>query len=401
MKNKGEKNYFFLRLNENWKNFKLGKLFRFKNGKRPQIISGGSIPVYGANGLMGYTNKSLIKEDRILIIGRVGASGEVHLATGEIWVSDNAIYGEAIDKSKIDILFIFYLLRFKDLTRLATKSTHPIINQTILNNLSIPLPPLPEQKKIAEILSTVDEAIEVTDKEIEKAERLKRGLMQELLTKGIGHTKFKKTEVGTIPEEWEVMKLRNVTEKFISGGTPSTKEKRFWDGRIPWISSSHMEGLYILTGEKFISKEGLKESATNMIPSGNVIIATRVGIGKVAVNKIDVAINQDLTGLILKKQKIVPDFLVWYLLSPISQLKLKSITRGTTIKGIARVDLQRVKLPLPPLPEQQKIAEILSSVDDFIESLRARREKLVKLKQGLMEDLLTGKRRVKVDDEEA
>ncbi|OYT64585.1 restriction endonuclease [Candidatus Bathyarchaeota archaeon ex4484_205] len=258
----------------------------------------------------------------------------------------------------------------------------------------IPLPPLPEQRKIAEILSTVDEAIQKVDEAIKKTERLKKGLMQELLTKGIGHTEFKDTEIGRIPKEWKVVRLRDVCLSFIGGGTPSTTNPDYWNGDIAWMTSAHIKGRVITTGQKFITKEGLRNSTSNLIPKDNLLVATRVGIGKAAINKIDIAISQDLTGIIIDKNKSAPDFLYWCIIN--NERRLKSLAQGSTIKGILREELGRLKIPLPPLSEQQKIAEILSTVDKKLELERKRKEKLERIKKGLMNDLLTGRERVKV-----
>jgi type I restriction enzyme S subunit len=221
--------------------------------------------------------------------------------------------------------------------------------------------------------------------------------MQELLTRGIGHKEFKDTEIGRIPKEWGIFTLNDITKQFISGGTPSTKNPNYWNGDIPWIRSVHLMRYYIdeTSIEQYITKEGLENSASNIVPKGNVIIATRVGIGKAAVNLIDVAINQDLTGLVIDKSKIDPFFLVWYLLSPKILTLLESFTRGTTIKGIARNYVKNLLIPLPPINEQRRISEILSTVDKKLEVERNEKAKLEKIKQGLMDLLLTGKIRVR------
>ena len=271
---------------------------------------------------------------------------------------------------------------------------YPALNSSQVEKIKIPLPSLSEQKKIAEILVTVDEAIEKVNEAIEKTERLKKGLMHELLTKGIGHTEFKETEIGRISREWEVVRLSELSLDFTGGGTPSTFNQNYWNGDIAWMTSAHIKGREITTGQRCITQEGLKNSATNLVPKDNLLVATRVGIGKVAINKIDVAISQDLTGVIVDKNRTISDFLYWVLSN--KESKLKSLAQGSTIKGILREDLGKLKIPIPPLPEQQKIAEILSTVDNRLELLRERKERLEKVKKGLMNDLLTGKKRVKI-----
>ena len=333
-----------------------------------------------------------------LLLAMYGSLGEISIT--KIPVATNQAILGIIPKNKEDIEFLYYwYLYFKSNWRKYAKpTTQANLTAHIVRNSIVPLPPPLERKAIAYILSTVDKAIQKTNEIIEKTERLKKGLMQELLTKGIGHKEFKDTEIGRIPKEWKITKLRDVVQKFISGGTPSTKDPSYWNGSIPWITSAHINKWYVDSGERYITIEGLKNSATNIVPKGNIIIATRVGIGKAALNLINVAINQDLTGLIINKQLVDPEFLVWYLISPKVITLLHSFTRGTTIKGISRKDLERLRILLPPLDEQKEIARVLFTVDKKLEVEKKEKQRLEKIKQALMDLLLTGKVRVKVNE---
>ena len=281
--------------------------------------------------------------------------------------------------------------------RMMVGAQYPALNDAQVKKIRIPLPPLPEQRRITAILSTVDDAIQRSRQAALEVERLKAGVMQELMTQGIGHTEFRDDpDVGWIPKAWTVSTIGNVSERFLNGGTPSTKNPAFWEGTIQWTTSSILTSFYLDRGECAISKEGLEKSASNLIPKGNVLVATRVGIGKVAINRIDIAINQDLTGIILDKSKIMPEFFVWLLLSDKYNRKLKGMSRGTTIKGLIRDELERIPLPLPHPAEQQKIATILSTIDRKLSLQRQRTTHYEKIRQGLMSDLLTGRKRVKV-----
>lgn len=198
---------------------------------------------------------------------------------------------------------------------------------------------------------------------------------------------LKETNINNFPKDWKLVRLKDLVYNFISGGTPSTKDSSFWNGSIPWITSAHVDSFLVDSGEKTISESGLNSSATNIVPKGNLLIATRVGIGKVAVNLIDIAISQDLTGAIIKKDKALNDFLCYALLSSKAQNIFKSVVRGSTIKGIARSELEKIKVLVPPLPEQKKIAEILSTVDQAIEKVDEATKKTERLKKGLMQQL--------------
>lgn len=272
----------------------------------------------------------------------------------------------------------------------------PHVSKNFFNYFQILIPnDIKEQQKIAEILSTVDEQIDQTDQLIEKTKELKKGLMQQLLTKGIGHTEFKHSEIGEIPVAWEVKTLQHILNKIVGGGTPSRKNSNFYIGSIPWVTVKDMKGdLYQGTAQESINEEAVNKSSTNLISAGNVIIATRMALGRAFINTRDIAINQDLKALYLNKEVIYnPYFLYWYL----SNAKMiETLGSGTTVKGIRVEQLTKIKIVIPPMEEQRKIAEILSSVDEEIEGYQEEKVKYEELKKGLMQQLLTGKKRVRV-----
>lgn len=193
--------------------------------------------------------------------------------------------------------------------------------------------------------------------------------------------------VKSIPKKWEFKKLKDISLDFIGGGTPSTANPKYWNGNIAWMTSAHITGREVLTGQRYITNKGLENSSAQIVPKNNLLVATRVGVGKTAINRIDVAISQDLTGVIIDENKAVPDYLYWVLIK--HEKKLKSLAQGSTIKGILREDLGKIKLILPPLPQQKKIADILSTVDQAIEKVGEAIEKTQRLKKSLMQELLT------------
>jgi len=337
------------------------------------------------------------KDVYISIAGTIGIVGLVPSELDKANLTENA--AKLCNLRTIENTFLAYILDSpiakKQILTFVGKAQQPKLALFRIEKINIPLPPLPEQKKIAEILLTVDEAIQKVDEATKKTAKLKKGLMRELLSEGIGHKEFKDTQIGRIPKEWEVVSLGNISSDSFGGGTPSTKKSEYWNGDIAWMTSAHINGREVTTGQRYITKEGLRNSASSLVPENNLLVATRVGIGKAAVNKIDIAISQDLTGIILDQNKSMPEFIFWFIANNPS--KLKSLAQGSTIKGLLRDSLLKLKLPLPPLSEQQKIAEILSTVDKKMEFLRDKKRGFERIKQGLMNDLLTGKKRVKVE----
>ncbi len=371
-----------LRVPEDWDVVELGKIIKLKNGKRPVFDDNGMFPVYGANGIMGYSNNYIIDSDFILIIGRVGASGEVNLSSGKIWVSDNAIYSENYDKTKTFPVFLYYLLKFLDINQYATKTTHPIITQTLLKKIKIPLPPIEEQKAIAKILSDFDSLIETVNKQIEMLDKAKKGMMGELFSRGVfEHERFKKSEVGEIPEDWDVVELGSVIEIYDNLRVPLSELEREnrkggypycgANGIIDYINDYIFDGEYVLLAEDGGYYGKFEPSAYIMT-------------GKFWVNN---------HAHVLKAIENVTNN--WFIMYILNYLDLNPYIVGATRKKLNQSHMKKIKIPLPPIEEQKAIAERLKSIDELIEIKRKEKEQLEKAKKKIMDLLLTGKIRVK------
>jgi type I restriction enzyme S subunit len=165
--------------------------------------------------------------------------------------------------------------------------------------------------------------------------------------------------------KWPLVKLGNLVE-ILGGGTPSRKVAEYWNGDIPWASIKDLSVSCIDSTLESITEEGLTSSAANLIPAGNIILATRVGLGKVAINKIDVAINQDLKALFCN-DAVLPEFLFHYLSSYSKNISSQGV--GATVKGLNLSQVNNWDIPLPPISEQRRIVEIL----DHADSLRKKR----------------------------
>ena len=208
----------------------------------------------------------------------------------------------------------------------------------------------------------------------------------ELINKGIVPAGYKKTLVGICPIEWETSKLSELST-FVGGGTPSTKNRSYWEGNIPWISSSDIsdEGIYNIFVKKFINEESINNSATKLIPEDSILVVTRVGVGKLAINTVKICTSQDFTNLI--NIKINKKFLAFYLKELINK-NLKN-TQGTSIKGITTKELGNYEIFSNNILEQQKIAEILDCATRQVELQEQLVDKLKVQKKALMQKLLT------------
>lgn len=190
--------------------------------------------------------------------------------------------------------------------------------------------------------------------------------------------------------DWQKTTVGKIATGFLSGGTPATSRADYWKGKIPWITSKWLgDKLELTTGEKFVSEEAVKKTSTKIVPKDSIIFATRVGVGKVGINRINLAINQDLAGILIDNEKYDIKFLAYQLGTDSIQQYVAMNKRGATIKGITRDCLEQIRLNLPPLPEQKKIAHILSTVQRAIEAQERIIATTTELKKALMHKLFT------------
>ena len=199
--------------------------------------------------------------------------------------------------------------------------------------------------------------------------------------------KYKETPIGKIPVDWEVVQIKGISKNFFNGGTPDTTDKDYWDGNIPWVTGADFENQQISQIRHYITKEGVKNSATNIILKGKLLVVTRNGVGKLAIAPFDIAISRDITGIILDQEKALTSYLYWYLND--SENRLKALIQRASINGLLRADLESFVVSLPPISEQKKIAEILTTVDDEIHKTTQIIDKTKELKKGLIQRLLT------------
>ena len=209
-------------------------------------------------------------------------------------------------------------------------------------------------------------------------------------------TKFKNTEIGRIPEEWETLYIHQITE-ISTGATPSTNINEYWEnGTIRWMSSGELNNKIIYDVNGRITQKGYDNTGTHMLPKNCVLIGL-AGQGKTrgtaAYNKVELCTNQSIAA-ILPNSKYESKYLYFYIDSLYDKLRLLSAGDGGR-GGLNKQILQNLEIAMPPLNEQHRIASALTSIDNLISSLGKLIEKKKNIKQGAMQQLLTGKTRLK------
>lgn len=368
---------------EEWEIKKIKDIANICYGKSQKEVEveDGKYKILGTGGVIGYTNDFLWNRPSVLI-GRKGTIDKPQYIEEPFWTVDTLFYTK-INENYIAKWFYYYLDNI-DLKKYNEATGVPSLSVANLNTIRIATPTKKEQEKISFILSTVDEQIDNVDALIEKNKELKKGLMQTLLTKGIGHTKFKKNEIGEIPEEWDVKKLECVFEILDSMRKPiKASDREKIEGNIPYYGASGVIDWindYIFDEELIL----LGEDGENL-NSRNSDLAFKIS-GKTWVN------NHAHVFRVINKKECNIDFMVYYL-----EAKDYSIyIAGSAQPKITQAQCRKFLLPLPEKQEQDKIASILLESDKKIEEYENKKQKLEELKKGLMQELLTGMIRVTV-----
>jgi type I restriction enzyme S subunit len=262
----------------------------------------------------------------------------------------------------------------------------------------ITFPPLPEQQKITAILSSVDEVIEKTQAQIDKLKDLKTGMMQELLTKGIGHTEFKDSPVSSIPVGWTNTKFSVVTEKIQDGTHFSPQSK---DGECLYLTSKNIQnGKLDLRKISYISKAEHDEIYKRCDVRFGDVLLTKDGAntGNCAMNTLrqPFSLLSSVALLRCDENICLNQYMYQYILSPTFQKIIQDSMTGNAITRLTLTIIKGLNIAVPPIDEQNKIVSSLVAVDNHIDIKLAKVTMLKNTKKALMQDLLTGKVRVKV-----
>ena len=204
---------------------------------------------------------------------------------------------------------------------------------------------------------------------------------------------YKQTEVGVIPEDWDTNEFGELTERIIGDGTPSRSNPLYWGNEIPWVTVKDLATFNCSQTQEYITKKGLKNSASHLIPKGIIITSTRMALGKAVIYDVDVSINQDLKAIFPKKNIDTKFFYYWF---QFNSKFIEDLGSGSTVMGLSLPDLRKIIVAFPPKSEQTAIANALSDTDVLISCLEKLIAKKRNIKQGAMQKLLQPKKGWKV-----
>lgn len=394
---------------EGWKEGTIKSVATIGSGRDYKHLKAGNVPVFGTGGYMTSVN-DFLHDGETVCIGRKGTIDAPLYHSGKIWTVDTLFYTHSFDNILPKLLF--YIFQTIDWKIYNEATGVPSLSKKTIEQIKIIFPESEnEQRQITTILNTIELSIAQTKQLIAKYKNVKRGLLNDLLSYGIDkdgnirnpQTHFFLEKRGIIvPEEWTVLTLREICKIFgrigFRGYTLADLVGEGY-GAITLSPSNIKEGTLSFNDCTYISFFKYEESPEIKIYDGDILfVKTGSTYGKVAQVKnlpIKATINPQF--VVLKEIQCNKVLLTYIMQSFEFQNKVKLIVGGSTIPTLSQEKLYELNIGLPKNSEEQnKISDILEAQDKTIESEKANLAKLQKLKQGLMQDLLTGKVRVKI-----
>ena len=352
----------------------------------------GEYPYCGANGVVDYVNDYIFDGEYVLLAEDGGYWGSfedsAYLMQGKFWVNNHAHILQA-KQGLSDNYFLMYQLNYLDIKPFISGTTRGKLNQGIMKGIRLALPPLPEQRAIAHVLQTIQEAKAARQHELTLERERKAALMDYLFAHGTKDELRKQTEIGEIPESWEVVQIEEIG-KVVTGNTPKTSVPEYYGGPYMFIAPGDIsEAQYVTKTEKHVSAEGLK--VLRPLPRDAVlVVCIGATIGKTAMTSVEPSVTNQQINAIIPNAKALPHY-VYYAVTYRSR-SLPSLAGRAAIPIVKKSIFAKFPILLPPLSEQHAIAETLQAFDIKIATLEQEAEYLEELFHAMLDELMTRQR---------
>lgn len=387
---------------EHWEITSFKRKITINNGKDYKDFLDAEIyPVMGSGGCFAYCSNYMY-DGEALLLGRKGTIDKPLYVKGKFWAVDTMFY--AIPHANLDCKFAYYLALMFPFNLYSTSTSLPSLTQTDLGNILVAFPFLSEQQSIATYLDQkcgeLDELITMQEEMITKLQSYKQSVITEAVTKGLDKNVPLKDSgiewIGNTPEHWNKNKIIRLFGIIGSGTTPKSSKEDNYIGSVNWIQSGDINGGYIESCKNTISDTALKEYTTLKIYKAPFIIVAMYGasVGNISISNIDGCVNQACCVMNETKQNFK------YLFYAMNSVKKYLIYKaeGGGQPNISQDKIKNTWLPIPPLSEQQSIANYLdqkcSEIDELISIKQQKIEKLKDYKKSLIFECVTGKRKV-------
>ncbi|WP_322876325.1 restriction endonuclease subunit S [Mycoplasmopsis felis] len=380
----------FKGFSEEWKEDTIGNIANITNGKLDAnaMVKSGMYNFYTSGIDVYKIDKYSFEGEGISIAGNGVNMGYMHLVSGKY----NAYQRTYIlNNIKIDRHFLFYNL-WKNFWEFCQKNTRegsiPYLLYNDISDFKIFKSHSNEQQKIGKLLDQISNLITLEQSKLNKLKQLKETLLQKMFPGG--NSKTPRIRFKGFEGEWKEERLENITKRMSSGGTPSTTIKKFYNGKIPFLTISDMTkvGKYINNTEKNITPEAIENSSTWLVPKNSLLLSMYASFGKTAINKKEITTSQAILGIILNNN-ISVEFLYYLLfLMDINQYWYKQVETGTQ-PNLSNWTVSKTLIKLTKnISEQQKIGDFFSNIDTLINLYNSKLNKLKQIKEALLQKLL-------------
>jgi len=371
---------------DDWKATTLGKESFFHDAKRIPLSQQerskmqGKYRYYGASSVIDHVNDYIFDGDYVLL-GEDGAnildrnSPLAFVVTGKIWVNNHAHVIEA----KGSTCFLAEALERLDYNQYNSGTAQPKLNSKTCHGIKFTTPALPEQEKIAAFLTSVDDRIDQLKRKKSLLQDYKKGAMQKLFSQEL---RFKDEQGKDFPD-WEEKKLGEVAE-VVGGGTPDSTNEAYWKGDVQWFTPSEIRSKFAEDSKRTISQLGLKKSSARVLPIGAILLTSRATIAEVSIATRECTTNQGFQSLIVQEGHH-NEFVYYWIIENKKEFLRKS--QGSTFLEISGKEIRKFKIIFPYLPEQTKIANFLSSLDQKIEQVDTQITQTQTFKKGLLQQM--------------
>ncbi len=358
--------------------------------------------VFGTNGPIGWTSESLCTHPTV-VVGRKGAYRGIHFSSEPCFVIDTAFY--LVPKVDFDMKWAYYELLTHDINTMDSGSAIPSTSRDSFYLLSVNVPPLPEQRAIADILGSFDDKIALNQEMNITLEKIGQSLFKQWFVdfefpneKGKPYKssggEMVDSELGGIPKGWQVRKVGDVIDIF-GGTTPSTKEPKYWEGgTIHWVTPkdlSELDSPVLIDTERRITPQGLATISSGLLPAGTVLLSSRAPIGYTAISQIPVSINQGFIAMVCSHE--LPNYYVFSWVEYNLDI-IKSVASGTTFEEVNKSNFRRLGILVPPSGLLSKFSTIFGSLYECILNSSFQARTLASVRDSLLPRLMSGQIRV-------
>ncbi|MDP8269429.1 MAG: restriction endonuclease subunit S [Candidatus Tenebribacter davisii] len=363
-----------------WKNVKLGDILTLQRGHDlpKSQMKPGNIPVAGSNGIIGYHDDSTTKAPGVTI-GRSGNLGNAHLYTKDFWAHNTTLYVK--DFKENDQIFVYYLLKSINFKQFNVGSAVPTLNRNHIHPLPINLPPLPEQKAIAEVLSSLDDKIDLLHRQNKTLEAM-------------AETLFRQWFVEKADESWEEKSLSFFGE-IVCGKTPSKKRKEFHDGSIPFIKIPDMHHkTFVFSTVDTLTEEGKNSQIKKTLPEKSICVSCIATVGLVTFTTEESHTNQQINSIIPFKSHY--RYYLYLQMRSSYDLLHALASGGTATLNLNTGNFSKINIPLPG---DKKLKEFHNSVEPKFDKIYSNQKQIItlkKLRDTLLPKLMSGKVRVEI-----